>query len=64
MGEASWRKHHGGDLLEEASWRREAAQRSILEGPGRHPGGIAEDIMEKVSWRKHLGGRKHHGGAS
>lgn len=38
--EASWRKHQGGGIKEEASF-------------GRHHG---EDIMEDASWRRHQGG--------
>jgi hypothetical protein len=67
---------HGGGILDEISWRREASWRRYLKG-GRHHGGASwrhlGDIWEasgrtswrkKASWRRHLGGGKHHGGAS
>ena len=40
MEEESWRRNHGGDIIDEESWRR------------NHGGGI----MEEESWRRNHGG--------
>ena len=38
MEEESWRRNHGGDIVDEESWRR------------NHGG----DIIDEESWRRHL----------
>ena len=46
MGEKSWKRNHGGGIMEEESWRR------------NHGGGIMKEEMEEESWEasgKHLG---------
>jgi len=44
LGKASWRKHNGGGIMEEASWRREASRRSILKASGRRLGASGKHL--------------------
>ena len=44
--EESWRRHHGGSILEVASWRRLASLGwPRIEGLWGHPGGIRGDAQ-------------------
>ena len=43
MEEESWRRNHGGDIIDEESWRRHLEETSWM----RNQGG---DIMEEASW--------------
>ena len=42
MEKESWRRNHGGGLIEEESWRSLEASGDIWEASGRHLGGIWE----------------------
>ena len=50
--EASWRRNHGGEILEEEAWRRNLG--GIWEASGKHLGGWVGHGGSRASWEQNV----------